>query len=162
MVNGALCSCSDTALLLCCKNFSLELRKTVGLWLASCVSLFFLGFESRRLLCGQPLSGQKSCGTGGVFVQASLGIGRVFGVVLVLQPLHLFGFALTAGKGESGQSKRERAIVRIEISLKRLWNGVVGIRRQKQVLREIHFHAMALPNRDGGRYLQEAVKNAGR
>ena len=93
-------SCGDTALLLCCKNFSLELGETIGLWLAPRVSLFFLGFESCRLLCGQPLSGQKSCGTGGVFVQASLCIGRVFGVVLVLHPLHLFGLALTAGKGE--------------------------------------------------------------
>src|SRR5713101_7504382 len=50
----------------------------------------------------------------------------------------------------------------IESSLKGLWNGVIGVRRQKQVLRKIHFHAMALPNRDGGRYLHEAVKNAGR
>ena len=94
---------SDTALLLCGKNFSLDLCKTVGLWLAPRVSFFFLGFESRHLLRGQLLSGQHSCGSGGVFVQAVLGIGRVFGVVLVLQLLHLCRFALAAGKGESPQ-----------------------------------------------------------
>jgi len=38
---------------------------------------------------------------------------------------------------------------------------VVGVRRKKQVLREIHFHAMALPDRDGGRYLYEAIKDSG-
>ena len=38
---------------------------------------------------------------------------------------------------------------------------MVRVRRKKQVLREIHFHAVALPNRDGGRYLYEAVKDRG-
>jgi len=38
---------------------------------------------------------------------------------------------------------------------------VIGVRRKKQVLREIHFHAMALPDRDGGRYLYEAIKDSG-
>src|SRR5271169_1458755 len=103
MVSGARCSCSDTALLHGCKNFSLELRKTVGLWLAPCLPLFLFCFESRHLFCGQLLSGEKSGGSRGVFVQASLGIGWVFGVVLILQLLHLFSFALAAGKGESGQ-----------------------------------------------------------
>src|ERR1035438_3959732 len=46
-------------------------------------------------------------------------------------------------------------------SLKRLRNSVVRVRRKKQVLREIHFHAVALPNRDGGGYLYEAVKDSG-
>src|ERR1035437_2509157 len=103
MVSGARCSCSDTALLHGRKNFFLELRKTVGLWLALYLPFFLLGFESRRLFCGQLLSSQKSCGSGRVFVQASLGIGWVLGVVLILQLLHLFGSTLTAGKGESGQ-----------------------------------------------------------
>src|ERR1019366_8682262 len=40
-----------------------------------------------------------------------------------------------------------------ESSLKRLWNSVVRVRRKKQVLREIDFHAMSFPNRDRGRYL---------
>jgi hypothetical protein len=53
---GVACSYSDTALLLCGKNFSLESRKTVGLWLAPCVSFFLLGFEGRHLLRGQLLS----------------------------------------------------------------------------------------------------------
>jgi len=35
------------------------------------------------------------------------------------------------------------------------------LRRKKQVLREIHFHAVALPNRDGGRYLYETIKDRG-
>jgi len=35
---------SGTALLLCSENLFLELRKTVGLWLAPCVSFFLLGF----------------------------------------------------------------------------------------------------------------------
>jgi hypothetical protein len=35
---------SGTALLLCSENFFLELRETVGLWLAPCVSPFLLGF----------------------------------------------------------------------------------------------------------------------
>src|ERR1035438_851442 len=46
-------------------------------------------------------------------------------------------------------------------SSKRLRNSVVRVRRKKQVLREIHFHAVALPDRDGGRYLYEAVKDSG-
>jgi len=37
---------------------------------------------------------------------------------------------------------------------------VVGVGRQKQVLREIHFHAMSLPDRDGGRNLHESVKDS--
>src|ERR1700687_223954 len=49
----------------------------------------------------------------------------------------------------------------MKTSLKRLRNSVVRVRRKKQVLREIHFHAVALPNRDGGRYLDEAVKDSG-
>src|ERR1019366_3859640 len=53
-------------------------------------------------------------------------------------------------------------LIALKISLKALWNGVVGVRRQKQILRKVDFYAMALPNRDGGWYLQEAVKNAGR
>jgi len=40
---------------------------------------------------------------------------------------------------------------------------VVRVSRKKHILREIHFHAVPLPNRDRGRYLHEAVKNgAGR
>ena len=39
---------------------------------------------------------------------------------------------------------------------------MVRVRRKKQVLREIHFHAVALPDRDGGRYLHEAIKDSGR
>ena len=39
---------------------------------------------------------------------------------------------------------------------------MVRIRRKKQVLREIHFHAVALSNCDGGRYLYEAIKDRGR
>ncbi len=35
---------SGTALLLCSENLFLELRKTVGLWLAPCFSFFLLGF----------------------------------------------------------------------------------------------------------------------
>src|ERR1035437_6775728 len=46
-----------------------------------------------------------------------------------------------------------------ESSLETLWNGVVGISRKEHVLREIHFHAVSLPNRDSGRNLNEAVKN---
>src|SRR5208282_2163811 len=99
MVGGTRFSCRDTVLLLCGKNFSLELRKTVGLWLAPHLSLFPFGFENRRLFCGQPLSSKKSRGSGSVFVQASLGIRRVFGVVLILRPLHLFSVALAARKG---------------------------------------------------------------
>src|SRR5712671_892724 len=44
---------------------------------------------------------------------------------------------------------------------KRLRNSVVRVRRKKQVLREIHFHAVALANRDSRRYLYEAVKDSG-
>src|ERR1019366_4143805 len=40
-----------------------------------------------------------------------------------------------------------------ESSLETLWNGVVGISRKEHVLREIHFHAVSLPNRDSGRDL---------
>jgi hypothetical protein len=100
---------ADTALLLGGKNFSLELRKTVGLWLAPHLSLFPFGFESRRLFCGQPLSSQKSCGSRGVFVQASIGIGRIFGVVLILQALHPFSVALAARKGESRQEQNRES-----------------------------------------------------
>src|SRR5713101_6842352 len=50
----------------------------------------------------------------------------------------------------------------METSSKRLWNRVVRVRRQKQILREIHFHAVALPNRDGRGYLHEAIKDRGR
>ena len=39
---------------------------------------------------------------------------------------------------------------------------MIRVRRKKQVLREIHFHAVTLPDRDGGRYLYEAVKDSGR
>src|ERR1017187_17237 len=46
-----------------------------------------------------------------------------------------------------------------ESSLETLWNGVVGIRGKEHVLREVHFHAVSLPNRDGGRNLYEAVKD---
>src|ERR1700683_4574470 len=60
------------------------------------------------------------------------------------------------------RTKRERATFRIEASLKSLWNSVVRVRRKKQVLREIDFHAMSFPNRDRGRYLNEAVKDSGR
>ena len=38
---------------------------------------------------------------------------------------------------------------------------MVGIRRQKHVLREIDLHAMAFPNGDGWRNLYEAVKDGG-
>jgi hypothetical protein len=99
------------------QEFLLDLCKTVGLWLAPCVSFFLLGFEGRYLLRGQLLSGQHS-DEPEVWIEAVLGIGRVFGVVLVLQLLHLCRFALTAGKGESRQEKRERATVRIESLLK--------------------------------------------
>src|SRR5208282_3159091 len=95
---------SGTALLLRGKNLFLELRKMVSLWLASCVSLFLLGFQVRHLFLGQSLSRQKSCGPGVVFLQAVLGIGRVFSVVLILQLLHFCRFALTVGKGESPQN----------------------------------------------------------
>src|SRR5271169_584322 len=91
---------SNTALLLCGKDFSLDLCKTVGLWLAPCVPFSPLRLEGRRLLRGQLLSGQHSCGTGGL-IEAVLGIGRVFGVVLVQQLLYLCRFALTSGKGQS-------------------------------------------------------------
>src|SRR5713226_10326805 len=94
---------SGTALLLCSKNFSLYLCKTVGFWLAPRLSCFLLGFDSRCLLRGQLLSGHKSFGCGAVFLQASLGISWVFGVVLVLQLLHLCRFVFTAGKGEGQQ-----------------------------------------------------------
>src|ERR1700683_2255432 len=43
----------------------------------------------------------------------------------------------------------------------RLRNSVVRVRRKKQVLREIHFHAVTLSDRDGGRDLYEAIKNRG-
>src|ERR1700759_2173709 len=46
--------------------------------------------------------------------------------------------------------------------LKRLRDGVVFIRRQKHVLREVDLYAMSLPNRDVGRDLQEAVHDGGR
>ena len=39
---------------------------------------------------------------------------------------------------------------------------MIRVRRKKQVLREIHFHAMALSYCDGGRYLYEAVNDRGR
>ena len=39
---------------------------------------------------------------------------------------------------------------------------MIRIRRKKQVLREIHFHAVTLPDRDGGRYLYKAIKDRGR
>src|SRR6266851_1357749 len=94
---------SGTALLLCSKNFSLYLCKTVRFWLAARLSCFLLGFDSRCLLRGQLLSGHKSFGCGAVFLQASLGISWVFGVVLILQLLHLFRFALTAGEGKNRQ-----------------------------------------------------------
>ena len=35
---------SGTALLLCSENLFLELRETVGLWLAPCVAFFLLSF----------------------------------------------------------------------------------------------------------------------
>src|ERR1700691_2744689 len=96
-------SYGNTALLLCGENFSLYLCKTVRFWLAPCFSCFLLGFDSRCLLRGQLLSGHKSFGCGAVFFQASLGISWVFGVVLILQLLDLFGFALAADKGENRQ-----------------------------------------------------------
>src|SRR5260370_26992005 len=49
----------------------------------------------------------------------------------------------------------------MKASLKRLRNSVVRVRRKKQVLREIHFHAVALSNCDCGRYLHEAIKDRG-
>ena len=39
---------------------------------------------------------------------------------------------------------------------------MVRVRRKKQVLREIDFYAVALPNRDSRRYLYEAIKDRGR
>src|SRR2546425_12059993 len=53
-------------------------------------------------------------------------------------------------------------ILFISAPSKRLRNSVVRVRRKKQVLREIHFHTVALANRDRGRYLYEAVKDGGR
>src|SRR5713226_6824813 len=53
-------------------------------------------------------------------------------------------------------------ILCISAPSERLRNSVVRVRRKKQVLREIHFHAMSFPNRDRGRYLNEAVKDSGR
>jgi hypothetical protein len=73
MVSGAL-----AALLLCGKNFFLELRETVSHWLAPCVAFFLLGSEVRHLSLGQILSCQKSCSFGVVFFQAVLGMGRGF------------------------------------------------------------------------------------
>src|SRR5580693_7241333 len=95
---------SGTALLLCSENLFLELRKTVRLRLTPCLSCFLLGFDSRCLLRGLFLSSHKSFGCGAVFLQASLGISRVFGVVLILQLFHFCRLALTAGKGESPQN----------------------------------------------------------
>ena len=37
---------------------------------------------------------------------------------------------------------------------------MVRVRRKKQVLREIDFHAMSFPNRDRGWYLDKTVKYA--
>jgi hypothetical protein len=37
---------------------------------------------------------------------------------------------------------------------------VVRVRWQEHVLREIDFHAMAFTNRDGGRYLHEAIQDS--
>src|ERR1019366_7164611 len=102
-------SYSNTALLLCGENFSLYLCKTVRFWLAPRLSCFLLGFDSRCLLRGQLLSGHKSFGCGAVFLQAVLGIGRVFGVVLIVQLLHFCRFALTAGKGESPQNEEGKS-----------------------------------------------------
>src|SRR5580704_3616255 len=52
-------------------------------------------------------------------------------------------------------------ILCISAPSKRLRNSVVRVRRKKQVLREIHFHAVSLSDRDGGRYLHEAIKDRG-
>src|ERR1700683_1349629 len=70
---------SNTALLLCGKNFSLHLSKTVGPWLAPRVPFFFFAFELGGLVRSQLLACQHSCGAGGLV--EVLGIGRVFGVV---------------------------------------------------------------------------------
>src|ERR1035441_364776 len=89
-------------LLLRRKNLALNLGKMVGLRLAPCLPRFSLGFEGCYLLGGQLLSRQHSCGPRSLIVQTILGIGGVLGVVLLLQLLHLFCFALTTcnGKGE--------------------------------------------------------------
>src|ERR1700689_4521739 len=94
---------SGTALLLCSENLFLELRKVIRLRVAPWVPFLFLGFEIRHLFLGQLLSCQHSCGPGGLWIDAFLGIGGVFSVVSVLQLLHFFGFAFAAGKGESPQ-----------------------------------------------------------
>ncbi len=73
------------ALLLCGKNFSLYLCKTVRFWLAPRLSCFLLGFDSRCLLRGQLLSGHKSFGCGAVFLQASLGIRLMTGEKLTAE-----------------------------------------------------------------------------
>src|SRR5580700_4014671 len=61
-----------------------------------------------------------------------------------------------AEPGNAGQQFAYRA------SLERLQNSVVRVRRKNQVLRKVHFHTVALPNRDGRRYLHEAVNDRGR
>jgi hypothetical protein len=63
-------------------------RKTVSLWLAPCVAFFLLGFEGRPSVpwSTSPVSSLEE--PSGLRIQAVLGIGRVFGVVLILQLLH--------------------------------------------------------------------------
>ena len=50
---------------------------------------------------------------------------------------------------------------RMKCSSKRLGNGVVLVRRQEHILREVDLDAVALADRDGRRNLNEAVKNRG-
>src|ERR1039458_9309957 len=87
------------------ENLAQNIRKMVGLGLAPFIARFLLGVESCDLFFGQLFPGQKPCGPRSIFIQAILGIGGIFSVILLLQLLHLFRFALAACKGKSHQKK---------------------------------------------------------
>jgi len=147
---------SNTALLLCGNNFLLNLCEAVRSGLHRASRSFFLA--SRAAIAPDQLSPVRSADDPRHWIMQSLHRPDIR-LVLILQLFHLCRVALTAGRVRVHRTKRERATFRIESLLKSLWNSVVRVRRKKQVLREIDFHAMSFTNRDRGWYLDETVQD---
>src|SRR5580692_7440735 len=86
------------------------------------------------------------------------------GIPCCIEPVTSPPFPLCSDirQGRESIGIRGRQRTASKISLKRLWNRVVRVRRKKQVLGKVHFDAVALPNRDGRWYLHEAIEDRGR
>ena len=78
-----------------------------------------------------------------------LGVGRIAS-----------GLLLTSGQNQQKRNDRDSSPTHGDASIT-LGDGVVLVRRQQHVLREIDLDAMALKDCDRGRNLHEAIKSGG-